>query len=95
MSKPKTPRVYLIRMYLVTRRFELGYSQYKVAQLCNYELPTYNQIENGKLGHLMNAYHLKNIATVLGFSIEEMVELESNYLIEFYKANNIVPYYMN
>ncbi len=89
MTKTKNPRVYLKRTYLIVKRAELGISQLTVATRMGMNHCTYNQIENGKLGNLMNAYWLEKLADALETSVDEIVHLESDYFVKYLKVNKI------
>ena len=94
MTKTKNPRTIIKRQYLVSRRAELGISQYRVCQLTKFDIPTYSQIENGKSGLRMNAYILIKLADALEMPVEELVQLEADYFSMFCKINDMIPQYM-
>ena len=89
MTKTKNPRVFLKRYYLINKRAYLGFSQLTVAKRMGMQVCTYNQIENGKLGNLMNAYWLQKLADALNTPIAEIVRLESDYFVKYLKVNKI------
>ena len=92
MTKPKQPRIYKMRRYIVDRRSELGLSQSRIAELIGMDRPTYNQIENGKQGYLMNATRLKALALALKLPVSVVVDFESEYFIQFCRRNNLFNY---
>lgn len=65
MTRTKKERIFIKRYYLVNKRHQLGLSQLDIATRIGMEHPTYNQIENGKLGLLMNAYWLEKLVDAL------------------------------
>ena len=81
--------VYLKRDYLRKRRNALGLSQAKVADKCEIDPITYNQIEVGKLGHLMNAKRLVSISDCLGIPLDELCQMEIDYQQKLNEANGI------
>jgi|LSQX01.2.fsa_nt_gb transcriptional regulator with XRE-family HTH domain len=95
MTKTKSPRVYLKRYYLISRRAYLKFSQLTVAKRTGMQVCTYNQIENGKLGNLMNAYWLQKLADALNTPIAEIVRLESAHFVNYLKVNKINRDYLN
>lgn len=64
-------------------------SQQNVADACNIDIVTYNQIENGKRGNLMNAKKLIALAVAFNVSVEKICHLEADYLDHFNKVNHI------
>lgn len=86
MPRIKQPNAnVLIRMYLYKYREKKGLSQLKVAKLVGWDHCTYNQIENGKLGNLMNAKKLKALADAFEVDVSELIENEIAYLNEYEK----------
>lgn len=57
----------------------------KVAKLVGWDHCTYNQIENGKLGNLMNAKKLKALADAFEVDVGELINKEIEYLNEYEK----------
>ncbi len=81
--------VYLPRKYLMDLRKKKGLSQYNMAVLIKVETPTYNQIELGYQGALMNARKLIALSEALGVTVEMICRAEVAYLDEVDKANGI------
>lgn len=81
---------YVPRLYLSKLREAKGLSQIRFASKIQMDRPTYNQIENGKQGFLMNARRLMKIAEVLGVPVEMVCREEIAYLDEVDKVNGIV-----
>jgi len=81
MTQKKNRRfVYLKREYLLERRKKLGLTQYVLAERSGFDVIAYNQIENGKLGNLMNAPKLVGLAQALEIPLETLCEEEIVYL---------------
>ena len=95
MSKAEEKRMAVKRSYLISRRHELNITQYRVADRIGMEVTTYNQIENGKLGNLMNAYWLEKLAYALELPVDVVVRLESKYYVDYCKVNNLHRYYLD
>lgn len=88
MPRLKQPNAnVLIRMYLYKYREKKGLSQLKVAKLVGWDHCTYNQIENGKLGNLMNAKKLKGLADAFDVDVSEIIDKEIEYLNEYERLN--------
>ncbi len=82
-TKSLKKRVPLIRMYLVEYRNKFNYSQLDVANKINMVHSLYNQIENGKQGHLMNAEKLMALANAFNVDVKEICEAEVAYLKKY------------
>lgn len=85
--KDAKTHIYFKRMWLVTLRYDKGLSQEKMADILNMTTSTYNQIEAGRQGQLMNCKKLMAIAEVFGKTVDEICLLESAYLDKCAKAN--------
>ena len=85
--KDAKTHIYFKRMWLVTLRYDKGISQEKMADIMNMTTSTYNQIEAGRQGQLMNCKKLMAIAEVFGKTVDEICLLESGYLDKCAKAN--------
>lgn len=70
----------VVRSWLVNLRSDAGYTQEMVANGVNMDRATYNQIENGKQGALMNAPKLLAIADFFKLDVKYICFLESEYL---------------
>lgn len=79
-TKTKEPRRILRRQYLINYRFVANLTQEKVAEGIGVALPTYNAIENGKQGNLMNAPKLVALAAILNVKLDELCAQEIAYL---------------
>ena len=55
--------------------------------------PTYNRVEYGVTGFLMNATRLKLLADALRMSIAEIVRLESDFYSNFCSLNHLNLYW--
>lgn len=85
--KDAKTHIYFKRMWLVTLRYDKGLSQEKMADILNMTTSTYNQIEAGRQGQLMNCKKLMAIAEVFDKTVDEICVLESGYLDKCAKAN--------
>ena len=85
--KDAKTHIYFKRMWLVTLRYDKGLSQEKMADILNMTTSTYNQIEAGRQGQLMNCKKLMAIAEVFNKTVDEICLMESGYLDKCAKAN--------
>lgn len=86
----KNPKKTTIRGYLYCLRMTNGnQSQRDVAKALGMDYPTYNQIECGKQGRLMNAEKLYGLAKILNVSVEKVALLEIKYQREIKRANGV------
>ena len=88
-TKTKLNRINIRRNYLYKRRHELNMSQAAVAYAMGMEISTYNQIENGKLGNLMNTFWLSRLSKALKVPIDYLVESECYYFVKYCEVNKI------
>ena len=85
VTKPKKtdPRNYLDQL----RKRGPYLSQRKVAQLIHMDIPTYNQIECGRQGKLMNAEKLYLLSKALNVDLNKLCLLEIKYQRDIRRLN--------
>lgn len=71
---------FAVRSWLVNLRADANYTQEEVANGIGMDRATYNQVENGKQGALMNAPKLLAIADFFKLDVKYICYLESEYL---------------